>query len=390
VLGDHNDHFTLVAIRRVLLDVMWAREPDTVAGNWARAKRDYITAVNHLSLRTESLLPLLGNPTVTDRVGMGVVILTVVTSIQAGINSSNIQYDTMRKTPTWYGNAFDAGSEYTCDTVVGLDQKKQYLSSSHTFGKWFSRFMRGTCLRMGMVRRQNKALTSELVLMMCSIAEGEWRAAQNPVRQSDVEDTVCFMLLGFGAGLRGEEVPLVNLEGLLTFWMETREEEDKYMMITLQGRFKGEVDQRWHIVPICDVTRSGIPFRLWMERIMYRRVRLQGRSNSWLFEQKPGKQAKFGAYQDYFRTLIDLARNQDPRLLPSSVETTDFSLWQSLRRGAVLETTNHNVDTKVIELINRWRKKEAARGSEAGLPMRQVYTQVRSALPTMKEFSRAL
>jgi hypothetical protein len=123
-VGIHNDHFTLVAIRRVLLDVMWAREPDTVAGNWARAKRgDYITAVNHLSLRTELLLPVLGNPTVTDMVGMGVAILTVVTSLRAGINSSNIQYDTMRKTPAWYGNAFDAGSEYTCDTVVGLEQK---------------------------------------------------------------------------------------------------------------------------------------------------------------------------------------------------------------------------------------------------------------------------
>jgi hypothetical protein len=41
VLGDYNDHFTLVAIRRVLLDVMWARAPDTVAGNWARSRRDY-------------------------------------------------------------------------------------------------------------------------------------------------------------------------------------------------------------------------------------------------------------------------------------------------------------------------------------------------------------
>ncbi len=122
---------------------------------------------------------MLVNPTVTDRVGMGVAILTVVTSLRAGINSSNIQYDTMRKTPTWYENAFDAGSEYTCDTVMGLVQKKQYLSSSHTFGKWLSRFMRGARLRMGMVRRQNEALTSELVLRMCSVAEGEWRAAQN-------------------------------------------------------------------------------------------------------------------------------------------------------------------------------------------------------------------
>jgi hypothetical protein len=100
VLGSHNDHFTLVAIQRVLLDAMWAREPDTVAGNWARSRKDFLMAVNHLSLRTESLLPVLGNPTVSDRLGMGVAILTVVTSLQAGINSSNIQYDTMRKTQT--------------------------------------------------------------------------------------------------------------------------------------------------------------------------------------------------------------------------------------------------------------------------------------------------
>ena len=198
------------------------------------------------------------------------------------------------------------------------------------------------------------------------------------------------MLLRFGSGLRGEEVPLVSLEGLLTFWKETREEEDKYMMITLKGRFKGEVDERWHIVPICDETRSGIPFQLWMERIMYRRMALQGKTTGWLFEEKPGKRAKFGKYQDYFRSLVKHVREEDPKLVPSAVETTDFSLWRSLRRGAVLETTNHRVDVQVIELINRWRKKEAARGSEAGLPMRQVYTQVRSALPTMKEFSRAL
>jgi hypothetical protein len=83
-------------------------------------------------------------------------------------------------------------------------------------------------------------------------------------------------------------------------------------------------------------------------------------------------------------------REEDQKLVPSAVETSDFSLWRSLPRGAVLETTTHKVDVQEIELINRWRKKEAARGSEAGLPMRQVYTQVQSALPTMKEFSRAL
>jgi hypothetical protein len=73
------------------------------------------------------------------------------------------------------------------------------------------------------------------------------------------------------------------------------------------------------------------------------------------------------------------------------VDTEDFSLWRSPRRGAVLETpTNQDVSEKVIELINRWRSKEAARGSVAGLPMRQVYTQVKSTVPTMLVFSKAL
>ncbi len=59
-----------------------------------------------------------------------------------------------------------------------------------------------------------------------------------------MEDAVCFMLIGFGAGVRGEEVPLVSLEGLLNFWMETQtgSTNGRYMIMTLSGHFKGEVD----------------------------------------------------------------------------------------------------------------------------------------------------
>ena len=99
---------------------------------------------------------------------------------------------------------------------------------------------------------------------------------------------------------------------------------------------------------------------------------------------------KFGQYDALFRALVDQAQERHPRLLLEAVETEDFSLWRSPKRGAVLETTNQDVSEKVIELINRWHKKEAAKGSEAGLTMRKVYTQVRSTLPTMLKFSKAL
>ncbi len=79
--------------------------------------------------------------------------------------------------------------------------------------------------------------------------------------REELEDTVVFMMAAFGAGLQGEEVPLISLDGLLTFWDESSLDEDRHIMLTLKGRFKGEVDERWHLVPISNATRSGLPFR---------------------------------------------------------------------------------------------------------------------------------
>jgi hypothetical protein len=43
-----------------------------------------------------------------------------------------------------------------------------------------------------------------------------------------------------------------------------------------------------------------------------------------------------------------------------------------------------------MKLVNRWRSKEGAKGSVLNLPMRQIYTEVRSMLPTMLKYSKAL
>jgi len=148
-----------------------------------------------------------------------------------------VQFDTIRKTQTWYANACDAGENVSCMTVVGLDQKKQYVSTGHTFGKWLSHFMQGAQLPMGVVRRQNEALSSKLVIGICAEAENFWARAHSDTKRLEMEDAVCFMPIAFGAGLQGKEVPLVSVEGLLQFWQETREgsADERYMMTTLSS-----------------------------------------------------------------------------------------------------------------------------------------------------------
>jgi hypothetical protein len=140
-------------------------------------------AVSNLSLNYRTILPVLGNPLVGDWVGLGVALTTVLASLRPGKNAAfaYVQFDTIRKTQTWYANAYDVGENFSCETVVGLDQKKQYVSTGHIFGKWFSRVMRGARLRMGMVRRQNEALSSRLVIGICAEADNFGRErAQTP------------------------------------------------------------------------------------------------------------------------------------------------------------------------------------------------------------------
>ena len=78
-----------------------------------------------------------------------------------------------------------------------------------------------------------------------------------------------------------------------------------------------------------------------------------------------------------------LAWAKNSRLVPSTIKPENFSLWHLPRRGAVLETNQRGVDSNVMELVNRWHSKEGAKGLVSNLPMRQVYTEVRSPLSTM-------
>ena len=160
------------------------------------------------------------------------------------------------------------------------------MTTSPTAGKWFRRFMRGMKLRMGEVKYQNEALTSKMVNGLSDMLDETWRAMEHEQQRERLEELMCYVLMSFGCGLRGEEVPLISLKGLLHFWNETRRDaEEPYIMLTLYGRFKGETGYRWHCLPICNHTRSSIPTRKWMSKLLHRRVYVQGRSTGFLLQK---------------------------------------------------------------------------------------------------------
>ena len=86
--------------------------------------------------------------------------------------------------------------------------------------------------------------------------------------------------------------------------------------------------------------------------------------------------------------MVEL-HQQRPELFSVGTVLGLYSLRRSMRRGAILETVGR-VDNFIVKLMNRWRKKEGARGSEAGLCMRQAYTQMRSMVMQLLLYSKAL
>ena len=123
--------------------------------------------------------------------------------------------------------------------------------------------------------------------------------------------------------------------------------------------------------------------------MLRRRVFLDQRREGWLLADAYGKRRRLKYYEPLLQEVLEKVKIHFPHAIDKVTEIEDFSLWRSMRRGATTEAANQSIDQHVIDLMGRWRKKEAARGTEPGLPMRQVYTQMKSVYPAMISFSES-
>lgn len=387
--GNSRDIYTLTCIRGASLDAMWSKEKDTVEGNWRRMRLDLKNALPKLSVGP--LFPKMGNPEVEDKVGMNIAVITLNTSLRPGKHAGNIQWDSMRKTPTWYAHAHQSIVGGEEESIYAADNKKMYATSCPTRSRWFSAFLLGAKKRMGVIRKQDEALTVKQLLALLDIAEQDWQAATDPAEKKRLEEVAAFICIGYCASLRGEEISLTSIQGMLEFWDESiNHPVVPHIMVTLRGRFKAEKNLRWHMIPIAIRTRSDIPSLKWVTRLMKTRVTTEGARTGPLFAQGNGKRAKISQYDGDFRSLLERAREAAPKLFSTKVKIEDYSLRRSLRRGSTTEAQNNKVPDTTIQLINRWRKVEAAKGTVPGLPMRQVYTEAQLAIQTTVRYSLSL
>jgi hypothetical protein len=376
----------LKCIRRANLDSLWSSEPRTVSRNLAECRRGVIIA-SSLGFKNKLFKPMGPYP-VEDTFGMGAAIVILQIFLNPGKYDKHVQFGTIRKFRSTFSNAYHASLEGQNASVMAKDTRKLTVTKCPTYGTWFEKFMKGCHKRMGEITRPDRALSSTILLEILKHLNEEWY--QVPHNRLSLAQEGAFYVIAFSCALRGEEVPLADLTGTARHWEKSLTNNPPHIVIALLGRFKGELGENYHLLPIVPLTRSGIDNELWIGRLL-NLYKVQGINSGPLFRDVNGHRIKANHMEPTFFDRLERIQTTRPDLIESNAEVTEeYGIYRSFRRGSTLEATKQGLPPHVIDANNRWRKFHMAGASKPSLTMRDHYTDVQLTLSISLRYSSVL
>lgn len=163
-----------------------------------------------------------------------------------------------------------------------------------------------------------------------------------------------------------------------------------HVTAVLAGRFKNEVGEKVHYLPLAPITKSGIKILRWVRRLLWL-LEQGGVTTGPLLRDDMGKRATVRSMDKDFHKLIRRAMARDATLVPEGVNVEEeYSVRRSLRRGSNTEAQNVRIPVSVIERNNRWRKVERAKGKTPSFNMVESYSDARLMAKALSEYSSLL
>jgi len=382
------DALALSCIRRANLDSVWSREPSTVTrnANQARTMEELGEALGF-----DCVAPPMGPFPLDDTFGMKIACVTLMKSLAPGKWEATVQYATARRMRSVFSNLFHASYHGESMSVMAYETQKMFTTPCPTYGYWYQRFNLGLHKRMGDVVRSDFAVTSDIINALLRSLNEEWEDAASWEARAKIAEMAFVLIAGYCCGLRGEEIVKIDLAGLLKH-LEVGKQDvaHPHVIVPLLGRIKGETGERYHMMVLARETQSGIRAGLWADRVAAV-SKEHKRERGPVFRNKKGERAKIGDFESEFLERMIRLKISRPGLFEPGVDISDsYSLFRSLRRGSTSQAVKMRVDQDIIELNNRWRKLDKARGMKPSLGMRHHYTEIKLILAALWQYSWAM
>ena len=366
----------MACIRRMNLDAFWSRERKSVESNADRAERQ---------IRLSNLVGLDG-PFIQkedlpdfDHCGYEVAIEILLYSRQPGKHNKNYtQYDTIRHLRATYSNYVRASPQSNRETTSLGDFKGNYqrLVKDSCGSLYFKRFMEGLRRRMGQDWRPNLALPTFLIMQVLAYAEREIDSDLDTTDRHRWIVFTVYLAIAYTISLRGPEGFLLDLAGIRRHWKE----EGNMVIIALLGKIKGEHHDVAHLIPCIATTGSGIKIRWLLKRLIDEKEKFNFRTGP-LISDSTGQPLSTSEVNEMLHEallhLYDEDRSSFPeQILHREMIPKHFQIFRSLRRSSDTRAIEMKIDTKDIDVVNRWRTVEEARGKRPSRPMHQHYAQL--------------
>lgn len=221
---------------------------------------------------------------------------------------------------------------------------------------------------MGDVWIPDRALTIDELIGALQILEEDWNSMSSQISLLlPIALTGALIVSGFGAGLRGEEIPQIDLGGLRKHWHEGSEHSHPHVPLVLKGQFKQTTGEKLYFQPLAVRSKSGVEYKLWIQRViaLYQHHGIVLGPLFRTVNAKSGKagRALIGDLDVLLHDVLKRLQIRCPNVLPKSVNVEEeISARRTLCRTFTTQAQNVQIPKDVIEANNRWRKHLHLRG----------------------------
>ena len=377
-------------ITRAILDAFWSRSSGTVTGYSRKATQ---------MVEFSALVGLQGPFTVSaplpdyDHCGYEVAVEMLLYSRRPGRHSNHMQFDTVRSFRTVFSNFIRSAPQSNTNPWSLGDPSGRYLrfGADPCGSLWFTRFMEGMKSRMGQIWLPNRAMSDDL-------REEFFKQVQRRIEaQTNVEERhrwivfQAYAVCVYTVSLRGPEGFLLDLDGLNRHWTEVPR---NYVVISLLGRVKGESQDRTHLLPSVHVTDSGINVHAALRMLLDVKGEL-GFTDGPAISSMAGKIWRARDVDDMIHEILLDIFHSKRFLFPTDIVNPDdvtkhYQCYRTFRRSSDTRAIERQVASADIDVVNRWKKVEGAKGRVPGMSMQQRYAQFDQLLGPFLRYTQAM
>jgi hypothetical protein len=302
----------------------------------------------------------------------------------------------VRKAQALHTDVYNASAKSAEGSLVWRSDRARFVATkSTTDTAWFNAFMSGYHARVGERRKQDAALSIDLMLALQTSLESDWVAATTTGEKEALRNIAehgafyLFLYCGSLRGFEGTKVKLADLRRqIVAPGTPQAEIYGAHIGLPLTGRFKARSQHIQDIlIPIAYETASHLRPGIWAERLVS--VLLEENiTTGWVFRGSDNEQLRMSHFEEDFYERLHSIRSQHPELFTEGIDINeDYHIARSFRRGATTRATAAGVSSSDIDYINRWNTGSDISGSG---PMRVLYADRTQLTKTYLRFSLAL